>query len=79
MFDKHCELILCLLTRPKCDLDEVEKVIIQVVECHFEVIFCFLTNLKYDFFQVVKAAIQVVEWLFQSHFLPLDKPKMPIV
>ena len=27
----HCELILCLLPRPKLDLGEVEKPMIQVV------------------------------------------------
>jgi len=36
---RHCELILCLVTSPKCDLDEVEIAMIEVVECHFEVIF----------------------------------------
>jgi len=42
--DRHCELILCLLTSPKCDLDEGEKVIIQDVECRFQVIFWYLTS-----------------------------------
>jgi len=44
VFAMHCELILCLLTSPKCNLDEVEKVMIQVVECHSVDIFCFLKN-----------------------------------
>jgi len=29
---RHCELIFCLLTSPKWDLDEVEKAMIPVVE-----------------------------------------------
>ena len=39
MVARHCELIFCLLTSPKCDLDEFEKAMIQVVEWHFEDIF----------------------------------------
>ena len=35
---RHCELIFCLFTSPKCDLDEVEIALIQVVEWHIEVI-----------------------------------------
>jgi len=41
---RHCELIFCLLTTTKCDLFEVDKPMIQVVEWHFEVIFFFLSN-----------------------------------
>ena len=48
---RNGELIFCLLTSPKCDLDEVEKAMIHVVECHFEVIFCFLINRKCEFFK----------------------------
>ena len=58
----HCELNFLLLTSPKCDLDEVEKAMILVVERHFEVIFCFMTNRKFNFIQVDKVTIQVVEW-----------------
>jgi len=43
---RYCELIFCLKTNTKCDLDEVEKTIIQVVEWHNEEILCFLTNPK---------------------------------
>ena len=46
------ELIFFLLTNPKCDLGEVEKAMIQVVECHFEVIICSLTNQKCEFFSI---------------------------
>ena len=46
---RHCELIFCLLSTPKCDFDKVEKAMIQVFECHFEVIICFLT---WDFYHV---------------------------
>ena len=53
---------LLLLTSPKCDLDEVDKAIIQVVECHFEVILCYLSNRKCKFFKLKKATIQMVEW-----------------
>ena len=60
LFARHCELIFCLFTSPKCDLDEVEKAMIQVVEWHFEVIYCLLTNRKCNFFEVDKATIQVV-------------------
>ena len=73
MVDRLCELILCLLTSPKCDLDEVEKGIIQVADCHFEVIFCFLTNRK--FFQVYKRPFKW-QMALKSHILPLDKPKI---
>jgi len=38
---RHCELIICLLTSPKCDLGEVGKAMIQLVEWNFEVIFYF--------------------------------------
>jgi len=58
----HCELVFCLYTYPNCDLDEVERAILQDVECKFEVIFCLMTNRKCDFFQVYKAMIQVVDW-----------------
>jgi hypothetical protein len=30
--DRHCELIFCLLGIEKCDLDEVEEAMFQVVE-----------------------------------------------
>ena len=33
----HYQFILGLWTSPKCDLDEVEKTMIQLVEFHFEV------------------------------------------
>ena len=46
---RHFELIFCLLTSSKLNLDEIEKAMILVVECHIEVIFCFLTNRKFDF------------------------------
>jgi len=58
------------LTSPVCDLDEVEKTTIQVVECHFEVFSCFFTNRKCDFFRVDKATIQVVEWHLKVIFGP---------
>ena len=45
----NSQLILGLWKSLKCDLDEVEKAMSNVVECHFEVIFCFLTNRKCDF------------------------------
>ena len=57
----HSQLIFGLWNRQKSNLDEVEKVMNQVVECHLEVIFCFLTNRKYDFFEVDKTPIQMVE------------------
>jgi len=38
--------IFCLLTSSKCDLDEVDKAMIQFVEWHFKFIFSFLTNRK---------------------------------
>jgi len=41
---RHFKIIFCFMTSPKCDLEEVEKAMIQVVEWQFEVIFCFLTN-----------------------------------
>jgi len=41
--------------------DEVEKEMIQDVECHFEVIFCFWTNRNSDFFKVDIETIQVGE------------------
>ena len=51
-------------------LVEVEKAMIQVVECHFEVIFCFLINRKCDFFQIDKLTIQVVDWQLNFIFCP---------
>jgi len=48
---RHCELIFCLLTSPKCDLNEVEKAMFQVVKWHFEVIFFFLTTRNCVFFK----------------------------
>ena len=68
----HYQLILELWTSPKCDLDELEKAMIQVVECHSEVIFWFMTNRKCNFYHVDKATIQVVE-LQLKVILPLDK------
>ena len=59
--------------------DEVEKAMIQVVECHFEVIFCSLTNLNCYFFQVDKATIQVDEWLLEVIFSILTSPKFHFV
>ena len=32
---RHCELVFCLLTNPKLVLDEVDKAMVQVVECQF--------------------------------------------
>ena len=61
MVVRNCELIFCLMTNPKCNLDEVEKTMIQVVEWHYEDILCFLTNPKRDFYHVDKATINVVE------------------
>ena len=55
-------------------MDEVEKPMIQVVECHFEVIFS-LTHRICDFFQVDKEKIQVVEWLTKVIFCNLTSPK----
>ena len=46
----HFLLILGLWASPKCDLDEVEKAMIQFVECHFEVNFWSLTNRNCFFF-----------------------------
>jgi len=57
---RHCELIFCLFTIPKCDLDEVEKALILVVEWHIEVIYSLLTNRKYYFFEVDKETILLV-------------------
>ena len=51
----------------KMQFDEVEKAIIQFVECHFEVIISFLTNRNCDFFQVDIATIQVSEWHLNSY------------
>jgi len=51
----------------KMQFDEVEKAIIQFVECHFEVIISFLTNRNCDFFQVDIATIQVSEWHLKSY------------
>ena len=55
--------------------DEVEKAMIQVVECYFKIIFCFLTNRKCDFFQVDRATIQLVEWHLKFIFCHLTNPK----
>ena len=44
----HFEIILCLLTRRKCDFSEVDKAMIQVVARHCEIIFCVLTRPKCD-------------------------------
>jgi len=60
MVARHCELIFCLLTRPKCDFAVVVKSIIQVVGWYFEVIFCFMTTRNCDLFNIDKATIQVV-------------------
>ena len=75
VFARYCELIFCLLTSPKCDLDWVGKAMIQVVECHSEVIFCFLTNQKCEFFEVDKATIQVIEWHLKVIFCFLTSIK----
>jgi len=55
--------------------DDVEKAMIQVVKCHVEVIFCFLTNRKCDFFKLIKRRFKW-QMVLESHFLPLDKPKI---
>jgi len=73
---RHCELIFCLLTIPKFDLDEVEKAMIQVVEWPFEVIFCFLT--KEIFFSSRYSYDSRGRMALKSHFLLLDKPKIRI-
>ena len=62
-------------TSPKCDLDEVEKTMIQVVECHFEVVFCFLTKRNCEFFQVDKRIFKRQNGI-EIHFLLLEKPKI---
>ena len=36
MVVRHCELIFCLLNSPKCDLDEIVKAMIPVVEWHLK-------------------------------------------
>ena len=71
----HSQFILGLWTRPKCDLDEVEKAMIQVVKCHFEVIFCLLTNRNCNF-KVDKTTIQVGGMEHKSHIVLLNKPKI---
>jgi len=55
--------------------DEVEKAMIQVVNCHFEVIVCFLTNRKCDFFKLKKRRFKW-QMTLKSQFLSLDKPKI---
>jgi len=37
------------MANPKCDLNEFEKAMIQVVESHFEIISCFSTKRKCEF------------------------------
>jgi len=68
---KHCEIIFCLLSSPKCDLVEVEKEMILVVEWYFVVIFC-LTSRKGDNFKSIKRRFKLSNG-FESYFLPLDK------
>ena len=68
------KLIFWLLTRPKCDLGEVDKGMFQVAEWYLEVIF--LTNPKYEFFEVEKAPLKVVEWHFELIFFLLTSPKL---
>ena len=57
---RHCELIFCLMTRPKWDLDEVEKALIEVVEWHYEDIL-FLDQPRMRPLSGHKATIQDVE------------------
>jgi len=60
-------------------LDEVEKAMIQVVECQFKVIFCLLTNRKCDFFQIEKAIIQEAEWHLKVIFCLLKAQNSTLV
>ena len=61
------------MTSPKCELDEVDKAIIQFVECHFEDILWYLPNRKRKFFQVEKSYDSNGRMALESHCLPLDK------
>ena len=71
----ECELVFFLLTSPKCDFDEVEKAMIEIVEWHIKVIFNFLTNRKGDFFQFDKNDSSG-RMALKCHSLSLDKPKI---
>ena len=59
---RHWELIFCILSNTKCELDEVAKVSFQRFACHSELIFGLLTNPKCDLVEVEKAMFQVLAW-----------------
>jgi len=73
---RHRELIFFLSTSPKCDLSEVDKVMVQGLECLFEFIFGILTITKCDVVEVEKAMFQGLAWHLQLIFRPLEQPKM---
>ena len=69
---RHCALISCLLTSPKCELCKVEKAILQGLEFNFEMK---LTSSKRDLDELVKVMIQVLASHFELVCCLLTSPK----
>ena len=75
MLATYFELILCLLTNPKNDLNKFEKTMYQVLVFHFELNSYLLTSSKSDLGEVDKAMIIVLALHFELIFFFLTHPK----